>query len=99
MQSHFTETQNVENDDSGVINVRQSKSANFSPTDLVSRREDVQVAALKNHYEKLKVEKKQMKNTKRLQFCHKFALYYSPIMALVFVTVYWILGLRHAEFF
>ena len=94
-----TMTQNVENDDSCVINVRPSKSASFSPADLVSRREDVQVAALKDHYEKMKVEKKQMKNMKRLQFCHNFAMYYSPIMALVFVAVYWILGLRHAEFF
>ena len=65
--------------------------------DLVSRNEKTQVTALKNHYSDL--EEKRIKNEKRLKFCLKFALVYNPIAVLTFVSVYWILGLKEAEYF
>ena len=86
-----------ENEGSGITNVlpAPTKTANIN-LDLISRNEKTQVTALKNHY--LDLERKRIKNEKRLKFCLKFALVYNPITVLLFVSVYWILGLREAEY-
>ena len=67
--------------------------------DLISRNEETQVIALRNHYVKLEKEKTTKKNEKRLNLCMRFAHVYNPIAALTFVSVYWILGLKEAEYF
>ena len=65
--------------------------------DLISRNEETQVTALRNHYARLEIEK--TKNKRRLKLCMRFAHVYNPIVALSFVAVYWILGLKVAEYF
>ena len=67
--------------------------------DLVSRNEKTQVTALKNHYANLEKEERSKRNIRRLALCMRFAHVYNPIAALSFVSIYWILGLRQAEFF
>ena len=67
--------------------------------DLVSRNEETQVTALKNHYANLEKEERSKRNLRRLTLCMRFAHVYNPIAALSFVSIYWILGLRQAEFF
>ena len=41
------------------------------------------------------IEKKRQK-ARRLNFLHRVSLIYNPLMALLFVSVYWITGLNHA---
>ena len=78
-----------------VINVLPAKTKNkVDPTKLISRNEKEQVAALRQHYANLS----RNNNKKRLDLCHRFAHVYNPTMALSFVAVYWILGLRHADY-
>ena len=67
------------------------------PEDLISRHEDTQVAALRNHYQNLKNDETEVKERK-LKLVRKFLLFYNPIGALTFVFTYWIIGLRHAEY-
>ena len=66
--------------------------------DLISRNEETQVTALKTHYENLEKERRSKRNMRKLSICMKFAHFYNPIAALSFVFIYWILGLRQAEF-
>ena len=87
-------------DDSTITHVQPADSVDSShyKLDLVSRNEEVQVAALRNHYAKMK-ENEAKKNEKRLKLCLRFAHVYNPIAALSFVSVYWILGLKEADYF
>ena len=72
-------------------------SSTYVKSDLISRNEKTQVSALKTHY--FALEKKKKTNERRLKVCLKFAHVYNPIAALTFVSVYWILGLKKAEYF
>ena len=81
-----------------IINVQSEKKSRMD-IDLISRNEETQVSALKNHYEQLEKEKITKKNERRIRLCMKFAHFYNPIAALTFVAVYWILGLKEAEYF
>ena len=69
-----------------------------SKLDVISRNEETQVSALKQHYARMK-ERETEKTEKRLKFCLMFANVYNPIAAISFVSVYWILGLKEAEYF
>ena len=66
--------------------------------DLISRNEETQVNALRNHYANLEHEKKSKQNQRKLALCQKFAHVYNPLAALAFISIYWFLGLRQAEF-
>ena len=89
---------NNENDNELILTrVIPSPAKQFKTKDLISRKEDVQVEALKDHYKHL--NSKEKKNKQKLEFCLKIAHVYSPICVLCFVSIYWFLGLRHAEFF
>ena len=63
---------------------------------MVSINEEEELKAQKQFYDnieaKMKIEKK-----KRLAFMRRVSLVYNPIMAVVFVVVYWFMGLRHAD--
>ena len=39
------------------------------------------------------------KNFSRKLFCHKISLVYNPIAALTFVGIYWVVGLKNAQFY
>ena len=41
--------------------------------------------------------KKDKERSKKLMFWKKVSLIYNPIMFLSFVTVYWLVGLKHAD--
>ena len=56
------------------------------PEDLISRHEDTQVEALKNHYQNLKNDEIKHKQRK-LELVRKFLLIYYPVGALTFVFV------------
>ena len=79
-------------------NITQVKPAGLN-LDLISRNEETQVNALKKHYAELEKEKRTKKNARRMKLCMRFAHVYNPIAALIFVSVYWILGLKEAEYF
>ena len=79
-------------------NITQVKPAGLN-LDLISRNEETQVNALKKHYAELEKEKRTQKNARRMKLCMRFAHVYNPIAALIFVSVYWILGLKEAEYF
>ena len=91
-----TITPNQTEDDVSITHVLPAQSSNFD-TNLISRNEKTQVTALKKHY--LMLEKQKKKNKRRLELCQKVAHVYNPIAALIFVSVYWILGLKEAEYF
>ena len=38
-------------------------------------------------------------NQRKQEFCHKIGHVYTPTIALTFVTVYWTVGLKNAEYF
>ena len=94
-----------ENNDVAITNILDRsqitpvlpQAKNVRPEDLISRYEDTQVTALKNHYQNLKDDESEAKQRK-LKLVRKFLLYYNPIGALTFVFTYWIIGLRHAEY-
>ena len=83
---------------SDILHVQPAGSKKFT-LDLISRNEETQVIALRNHYAKLEKENTTKKNEKRLKLCMRFAHVYNPIAALTFVSVYWILGLKEADYF
>ena len=87
------------NDDDEILITRviPSPVQNIKPKDLVSRNEETQVKALRNHYENL--DNKEKENIRKLNFCLRFAHVYSPTVVISFVCIYWLLGLRQAEFF
>ena len=45
------------------------------------------------------VETTQDKNKKKQIFCKKIAHVYNPIAAMIFVTIYWAIGLKNAQFY
>ena len=46
----------------------------------------------------IKIQAKiQRTKLRKLVFWRKVALVYNPVMAVLFVTVYWIIGLKHAD--
>ena len=63
---------------------------------LVSVNEKEELAAQKQFYDKLRLEMG-MKRRQKLDFLKKVSLVYNPIIALIFVGIYWFAGLKHAE--
>ena len=39
------------------------------------------------------------KNKKKQQFCKKIARLYNPTAAIIYVIVYWLIGLKNAQFY
>ena len=62
----------------------------------MSVNEKEELEAQKKFYEKIEKEMT-VKRSKKLEFWRKVSLLYLPFLALSFVLIYWILGLRHAE--
>ena len=50
---------------------------------------------LYSSYDKNRTHKNKMKQL----FCKKVALVYIPIFVLLFVVIYWFIGLKNAQFF
>ena len=44
-------------------------------------------------------EKTGGKNKKKQQFCKKIARVYNPIAAIIYVIIYWLIGLKNAQFY
>ena len=63
---------------------------------LVSINEKEELEAQKQFYEKIENEMT-AKRSKNLEFWRKISLAYLPLLALSFVSIYWLVGLRHAE--
>ena len=91
----FFKTKINEDNDINITQVQPAKTN----LDLISRNEETQVNALKEHYAQLEKERRTKKNERRIRLCMRFAHVYNPIAALTFVSVYWILGLKEAEYF
>ena len=102
---HGSAVKPLENTDVAITNVLDRsqitpvlpQNKNVRSEDLISRQEDTQVAALRNHYQNLKNDETEEKQRK-LKLVRKFLLFYNPIGALTFVFAYWFIGLRHAEY-
>ena len=58
--------------------------------------EEEELQAQKDYYQKIKQEMG-IKRAKKLAFLMKLSLVYIPFLALMFATLYWIIGLRQAE--
>ena len=56
------------------------------------------ISVFRNLY-KTYAESTQDKNKKRQRFCKRIAHVYNPAAAIVFVILYWIIGLKNAQFF
>ena len=41
-------------------------------------------------------DKKSVRNAKKLDSLRRFALIYNPIIVMIFVIIYWLIGLNHA---
>ena len=67
-----------------------------SNRNLVSVNEKEELEAQKQFYEKIEREMT-AKKTRKLEFWRNVSLVYLPLLALGFVSVFWIVGLRHAE--
>ena len=67
-----------------------------APAKLVSINEREERDAQKLFYSNVEAEmgKKRMK---KLQFWEKVSILYSPGFVLIFMVVYWVAGLRHAD--
>ena len=65
--------------------------------DLVSTNEAVERKAQKEFYEQAE-ENMSKKKADRLKFWRKVSRVYNPVIALTFVALYWIAGLRHAGY-
>ena len=63
---------------------------------LVSINEKEELEAQKHFYEKIEKEKNANKS-KSLQFWRKVSLVYLPLLALTFVFIFWVVGLKQAE--
>ena len=63
---------------------------------LVSVNEKLELEAQKSFYEKIESEMGR-KRSKNLKFWQNVSLVFAPLFALVFMAVYWIAGLRHAD--
>ena len=66
------------------------------PAKLVSINEAEELKAQKKFYADIEARMKSERK-KRLAFMRRVSLVYNPIMAVVFVFVYWVMGLRHAD--
>ena len=44
-------------------------------------------------------ERQAAKKIHRKKFCKKLSLVYNPMAALTFVTIYWAIGLKNAQFY
>ena len=66
------------------------------PAELVSINEKEELNAQRKYYADIEAK---MRNARRarLSLMQRVSLVYNPIMAVVFVVVYWVMGLRHAE--
>ena len=58
--------------------------------------EQEELEAQKQFYEKIEKEMT-VKMSKKLEFWRKVSLAYLPLLALSFVSIYWVVGLRHAQ--
>ena len=67
-----------------------------APNKLVSINEKEERDAQQLFYSRVQAEMSKKKQ-KRLNFLKKISIAYSPGFVLMFMTVYWIAGLRHAE--
>ena len=63
---------------------------------LVSVNEKLELEAQKTFYEKIESEMGRDRS-KQLNFWQNVSLVYAPLFALVFMAVYWIAGLKHAD--
>ena len=68
------------------------KPSNIS---LVSVNEEKEMKAQKAFYEAIESEMDQ-KKARKLDFWKKVSMVYNPLFALIFVAVYWAIGLKHA---
>ena len=73
--------------------LKQVKPASIA---LVSVNEKEELAAQKAFYDRIDSEMGR-KKSKKLHFWRKVSLIYSPTFALLFVAIYWISGLKHAN--
>ena len=62
---------------------------------LVSVNEKEELEAQKKFYDKIQRDMGE-KRTKKLEFWKKMSLVYLPVMAVIFVCLYWFIGLRSA---
>lgn len=81
---------NEEKQAGSMIQVAPAKMA------LVSVNEEEERRAQKEFYEKVASEMGK-KKAKKLAFWKRVSLVYIPIFALVFISVYWVAGLKHAN--
>ena len=63
---------------------------------MVSVNEKEELRSQKAFYDKIEAEMEK-KGTQQLDLCRKLSLIYQQTIALMFVAVYWIAGLRHAN--
>ena len=63
---------------------------------LVSTNEEKEMKAQKEFYEQIEAQMGSQR-AKSLAFWKRDSIVYNPIIALSFVAVYWIVGLKHAE--
>ena len=67
-----------------------------APDKLVSINEREERDAQKMFYNKVEAEMSK-RRMKKLQFWKKVSIVYSPLFVLVFMVIYWIAGLKHAD--
>ena len=67
----------------------------FYRTDLVNIDERKQQEALRVFYEKQSKLKQMNKLKKRIQRLKKFSLVINPIICVMFVALFWVLGINH----
>ena len=65
--------------------------------DLISTNEAVERRAQKEFYEQAE-EQMRKKTMEKLDFWRRVSLVYNPVIAVTFVTIYWIAGLMHAGY-
>ena len=63
---------------------------------LVSTNEETEMKAQKEFYAQIEAQMGSQR-AKRLAFWKRVSIVYNPIIALSFVAIYWIVGLKHAE--
>ena len=63
---------------------------------LVSTNEESEMKAQKEFYAQIEAQMGSQR-AKRLAFWKRVSIVYNPMIALSFVAVYWIVGLKHAE--
>ena len=62
---------------------------------LISVNEKEELQAQKAFYDKIAAEMGE-KRMKRLEFWQRVSLVYLPVMAVLFVALYWLVGLKNA---